>query len=164
MSYQSVQAAVLALVRTYDNSATFTQDTSSEDDFRVLDNSVGDVAAVVTQAGDTLESYELNGRGKSGARFAQHEVGIFIASAIRTDADAEAIQALYTTVEGVCSHLRRYPLLNATTGVKHAVPVRRTRRRLIAPVGDETRSTHWSQMVVVQVVEELTLALVESGG
>jgi hypothetical protein len=164
MSYQSVQTAVLTLVRSYDNGATFTVDTSSEDDWRVLDNSAGDVAAVVTQAGDTLESYELNGRGKSGARFAQHEVGVLIAAAIRTDSDHEAIQTLYSTVEGVCSWLRKYPLLNGSSGVKHAVPVRRTRRRLIAPESDPTRSTHWAQMVVIQVVEELTLALVESGG
>jgi hypothetical protein len=129
-----------------------------------LDHSAGDVSAIVTQAGDTTEDYLLNGRGKSGARFAQHEVGILIAAAIRTDNDAETIQTLYTVVEGVAATIRRYPLLNAATGVKHAVPIRRTRKRLIAPVGDETRSTHWSQMIVLQVVEEISLSLLEAGG
>lgn len=164
MSYQSIQTAVLTLVRAYNSGATFTTDTSSEDDFRVLDNSVGDVAAVITQAGDSLESYELNGRGAHGKRYAQHEVGIFIASAIRTDNDADAIQTLYSVVDGVASYLRRYPRLNNATGVKHAIPVRYTRRRLIAPVTDETRSTHWAQMITVQVVEEISLSLLESGG
>jgi hypothetical protein len=162
MSYQTIQTAVLTLVRAYNSGATFTTSTSSEDDWRVLDSG-DDVAAVVTQAGDTLEGYELNGRGKSGARFAQHEVGVMVASAIRTDEDSEAIQTLYSTVEGLKTYLRKYPLLNATAGVKHAQIVRTTRRRSIAPVTDETRSTHWMQMIVVQVVEEITLQWLESG-
>lgn len=164
MSYQTIQTAVLTLVRAYDNGATFTAETSAEDDWHVLDTSAGDISAVVTQAGDTLESYELNGRGKHGCRFAQHEVGIMVASAIRTDADAGAISALYATVQGLSAYLRRYPLLNAAAGVKHAQIVRTTRRRPIAPTTDETRSTHWSQMIVVQVVEEVQLSLLESGG
>lgn len=162
MSYLTIQSAVFALVQSYDNGATFTEHTSSEDDWRVLDSGE-DVAAIVTQAGDTLESYELNGRGKSGARFAQHEVGVMIASAIRTDKDAGAIQTLYSTVDALAAYIRRYPLLNATTGVKHAQIVRTTRRRPIAPESDTTRATHWMQMITVQVVEEITLAWLESG-
>lgn len=163
MSYATIQSAVLTLVRAYSSGSVFTTATSSEDDWRVLDNSVGNVAAVVTQAGDSVESYEMNGRGKHGARFAQHEVGVMVASAIRTDNDAAAIATLYSTVEGLKTYLRKYPLLNATSGVKHAQIVRTTRRRPIAPVTDETRSTHWSQMIVLQVVEEITLATLESG-
>jgi hypothetical protein len=164
MSYQTIQTAVLAMVHAYDTGATFTVDTAAEDDWRVLDNSVGDIAAVVTQAGDTLESYELNGRGRHGYRYAQHEVGVMVASAIRTDQDTDAIQALYATVQGLSAWLRKYPLLNGAAGVKHAQIVRTTRRRPIAPVSDETRSTHWSQMIVVQVVEEIALSVVEAGG
>lgn len=163
MSYQTVQTAVFNLVQAYDTGATFTDATSSEDDWRVLDNDVGDVAAVVTQAGDTLEGYELNGRAKAGARFASHEVGVLVAAAIRTDNDADALQTLYSTVEALKTYLRKYPLLNATSGVKHAQIVRTTRRRPIAPETDTTRSTHWAQMVVIQVVEEITLAWLESG-
>lgn len=162
MSYQTIQTAVLDLVRAYDNGATFTEHTSSEDDWRVLDSGE-DVAAVVTQAGDTTEDYLLNGRGKSGARFAQHEVGIMVAASIRTDNDAETLQTLYSTVQGLSAWLRKYPLLNAATGVKHAELVRTTRRRLIAPLSDETRATHWSQMLVIRVIEEITLSLLESG-
>lgn len=164
MSYQTIQTAVLTLVRAYNAGATFTADTSAEDDWRVLDNSVGDVSAVVTQAGDTLEGYELNGRGAHGKRYAQHEVGVMMASSIRTDNDATAIQTLYSTVEGLKTYLRKYPRLNNTSGVKHAQIVRTTRRRPIAPVTDETRSTHWAQMIVVQVVEEISLSLLEAGG
>ncbi len=87
-----------------------------------------------------------------------------VASAIRTDNDADAIQTLYTHVEGLKTYLRKYPLLNGTAGVKHAKVVRTTRRRPIAPVSDDTRSTHWSQMIVLQVVEEITLNWVETGG
>jgi hypothetical protein len=163
MSYQTVQTAVLTLTRAYNSGATFTTATSAEDDWRVLDNDVGNLAAVVTQAGDTLEAYQIDGRGKSGARFAQHEVGIMVASSIRTDNDADALQTLYAAVQGLSAYIRRYPLLNAATGVRHAQIVRTTRRRPIAPTTDETRSTHWAQMIVVQVVEEITLNLVESG-
>ncbi len=164
MSYQTIQTAVLALVRAYNDGATFTEVTSAEDDWRVLDTSAGDASAVITQAGDTTEDYLLDGRGAHGKRFAAHEVGILIAASIRTDNDASAIQTLYAAVEGVADYIRKYPLLNATAGVKHAVPIRRTRRRLIAPESDPTRSTHWAQMIVVQVVEEIALSLVESGG
>lgn len=164
MSYQTIQTAVLTLTRAYSAGAVFTADTSSEDDWRVLDTSAGDLSAVVTQAGDTTEGYELNGRGKHGYRYAQHEVGIMVAAPIRTDNDADALQTLYSTVQGLSTHLRRYPLLNATAGVKHAQIVRTSRRRLIAPVSDETRSTHWSQMIVLSIVEEISLSLLEAGG
>jgi hypothetical protein len=163
VSYQSIQTAVLTLTRAYNSGLTFTTDTSAEDDWRVLDNSSSDLAAVVTQAGDTLEAYQIDGRGKSGARFAQHEIGIMVAASIRTDNDASTLQTLYGAVQGLSAHLRRYPLLNAAAGVKHAQIVRTTRRRLIAPASDETRSTHWAQMIVVQVVEEIALSLLESG-
>lgn len=161
MSYQSVQTAVLTLVRAYNSGLTFTTANSAEDDWRVLDNSVSNIAAVITQAGDTLEGYELDGRAKSGARFAQHEVGVFVASAIRTDNDAPAIQTLYSTVQALSAHLRKYPQLNGV--VKHAQIVRTSRRRPVAPTTDETRSTHWAQMITVQVVEEITLAWAEAG-
>ncbi len=164
MSYQTIQTAVLALVRAYNSGATFTADTSAEDDWRVLDTSAGDVSAVVTQAGDTTEDYLLNGRGQHGYRYAEHEVGILVASSIRTDNDADALQTLYGTVEGLKEWIRKYPRLNAATGVIHAQVTRTTRRRPIAPESDTTRSTHWAQMLVVQVVEEITLSLVESGG
>jgi hypothetical protein len=164
MSYQTIQTAVLTRVRAYNSGATFTTDTSAEDDWRVLDNSVGNLSAVVTQAGDTVEGYSLNGRGKSGATFAQHEIGVMVASAIRTDNDADAIQTLYTTVEALKAYLRKYPLLNGTSGVKLSTVTRTTRRRPIAPVSDDTRSTHWSQMIVLQIVEEITLGWVETGG
>jgi hypothetical protein len=164
MSYQTIQTAVLTLVRAYNSGATFTADTSSEDNWNVIDNSVSNVSAVVTQAGDTIESYDLNGRGVHGKRYAQHEVGVLVASSIRTDNDADALQTLYTTVEALKTYLRKYPRLNNTTGVKHAQINRTTRRRPIAPETDTTRSTHWGQMIVVEVVEELTLALLEAGG
>jgi hypothetical protein len=163
MSYQTIQTAVLTLTRSYNSGLTFTTATSAEDNWKVLDNDVGNLSAVVTQAGDTLESYEIDGRGKAGARFAQHEVGIMVASSIRTDNDADALQTLYAAVQGLSAHIRRYPLLNGVGGVKHAQIVRTTRRRPIAPTTDETRSTHWAQMIVVQVVEEIGLSLLESG-
>lgn len=161
MSYAAVQTAVLALVRAYSSGAVFTTATSSEDDWRVLDNDRADVAAVVTQAGDSTEGYEMNGRASSGHRYAQHEVGVMVASAIRTENDAAAIATLYSTVEGLKTHLRKYPRLNNAVGVKHAEISRTTRRRMIAPAIDETRSTHWSQMIVLSVIEEIDLAWVE---
>lgn len=164
MSYQTIQTAVLTLVRAYNTGLTFTTATSAEDDWRVLDNSVGNVSAVVTQAGDSTEDYLLNGRGAHGKRYAQHEVGVMVAASIRTDNDADTLQTLYSTVEALKAYLRKYPRLNNTAGVIHAQISRTTRRRPIAPVTDETRSTHWAQMIVVQVVEEMSLALLESGG
>ncbi len=43
MSYQTIQTAVLTRVRAYNSGATFTTDTSAEDDWRVLDNSIGNL-------------------------------------------------------------------------------------------------------------------------
>lgn len=119
--YTLVEAALLAVVQSYNSGATFTTANSTRNDWRVLD-APGDVCAVIECAGDSLEGDDLDDRGSMGKRQEAHQPCVWVCVKRKSGigGDGASIATLTTLVDALKAHIRQYERLNGATDVTRA--------------------------------------------
>lgn len=150
--YPAIETAVLTLVRAYNSGATFTTSNSSISDWRVLDASGTDYAAVVMMERDSQFGTSLDGRGAMGKWQELHypAVEVFRKRGQGTGGDGASRTELVALVSLLDIYLSRYHRLNDTAGVKRMVIERISRPALTAPSEGAT-ATHWMARLSLKV-------------
>lgn len=163
MSYDTIQAAVYDLTLAYGGGVTLTADNAKIEDWTVLDARGTDISAIVWMAGDTQEADSFDGHAEYGKRQAMHEIGVTVATKIKTGRDSEAKALLASTVADLADYLRARPVLGGAEGVRYSEIIRITRRMGINRTREANSATHWASTIVLRVFEEFPHGWVEAG-
>lgn len=153
-TYIAAEAALLALVRTYNGGAVFDEVNSSAEDWTALDATGTEVAAVVEMAGETVEADEIDDYGAHGEFVEQHQIGLWLCVKRGTGdgGDGETRAAVKALTEAVKDHIRPYERLNDAEGVLRAQIVRTSAPALISRSEEMEDATHDAQQVVFQIL------------
>lgn len=157
-TYTVAEAALLTLVRAYSGGTVFTTTNSSADDWRVLDATSTESAAVLEMAGPTVEgvlTYQRHAQsyGADAEYQETHQIGVWICVKRSTGVGGDgAVKAtLKALTEAVKDYLRPYRRLNAAANVRAALIARTTEPSYISPTKDIADATHVAQQIVFEV-------------
>jgi len=159
-TYATAEQALLTLVRAY-SGGVFTSTNSSVDDWRVLDASGTDAAAVLEMAGASVEREVTNSRdarsyGDYGEYQEVHQIGVWICikRGQGLGGDGAAKAACKTLTEAVKDYLRGYRRLNGATSVRAALILKTTELSYISPTRDIADATHVAQEIILEIACE----------
>lgn len=159
-------AATAALLTFVQAEGPFDGQNAAADDWRVALDCQGEVGAVVEQAADTVEDYEIDGYAGQGQRVQAHELTVSVAQKVGTGqgGDAQAVTAAKATAEALADRIALYERLNGGTYVRSARVVRLTAPTEIRPLlqgGGTGAPTHIVVAVRVRVITSRAWAPVE---
>lgn len=162
MSYQDIEAAVLAYVLAYADGLTFTEDNARRNDWRVLDAKGGPLSCHVGMGGDSRYGAEVptefaGGYGSHGEETALHQVALTLSYKRGTGkgGDALPVAELLAETDALLVYLRADRSLGSAQVVDSQV-TRVTRPVELRPVAMEIGS-HVAQRITLQVLESIAL-------
>jgi hypothetical protein len=162
MSYQGIEAAVLAYVRGYADGLVFTEDNARRNDWRVLDAKGGPLSCHVGMGGDSRYGPDVPSEfagevGAHGEETALHQVAITLAYKRGTGkgGDALPVDELLEETDALLDYLRADRSLGSSQVIDSQV-TRVTRPVEFRPQKLEI-GTHVAQRLTLQILESIDL-------
>lgn len=151
-TYLIAEAAVLALVQSFQSGTVFDAANSSRDDWQVMDAATSNLSAVVEMSGDTIEADRMDGYGGQGSYQERHEIRITLSLKIGTmESGISALAAqLKSTTEALKDWIRPHDRLDDAPSVRFVRPVR------TSPVYERTLQMKGGS-TITHVVQHITL-------
>jgi hypothetical protein len=156
-TYATAETALLTLTRAYSAGAVFTAANSSIEDWRVLDASGTNNAAVIEMAGKSIERMTVQAAyGDYGAYQEVHQIGVWLCveRSQGMGGDGAVKAACKALTEAYKDYMRPYRRLNNATGVRSAQIVSTTAPSFISPTRDVESATHVAQLVTFEIACE----------
>lgn len=162
MSYQDIEAAVLAYVLAYNDGLVFSAENCRRNDWKVLDTKGSPLGCHIGMGGDSRYGSEVptefaGGYGSHGEEAALHQVALTLAYKRGTGkgGDALPVAELLEATDGLLAYLRADRSLNDDQVVDSQV-TRVTRPVELRPKEMDI-GTHVCQRITLQILESVAL-------